>query len=145
MKLITIWTDGKSKLPSGYRRLFIMKFGRKWIHCFQPHDNTYLKLRKKQLKEWYVRKEVVNKEHWAKYCRDKLINEHYRTIFFTCASEEEVEKVQGAQIIELLTEIRDLLKKPEKEIIKYSTIPKGIADEIDNELPKRRGRPKKNA
>lgn len=112
LQLITIWSNGKRALASGYRRVFLMSTGTKWYHLFEAHTNTYMRMRKIDYEHLLVKEEILNKKYWANYCMSRLnINQHYRDIFEFTAGEEEMSLAVMNETLVVLKEIRDLLAK----------------------------------
>ena len=171
MQLITIWSNGKGKLASGYRRVFVISVGSKYIHLFDPHYNTHLRMRKKEYEYSFCNEEKIHEKHWAKLTQNKLhINKYYRQIFEFTAGEEEMSLAVMNETLVVLKEIRDLLKgqeralEPDKKLdtSQTKTVSKQHMDfwdkqkqkppvtifeetpqnEVEKLKPKRRGRPK---
>lgn len=113
MKLITIYGENKvGNIGPGYRRVFVMDEGTKWIRLFDPYANNTARIRKFAYNDVYIRDEEIDIEYWVKKAGEKYEqNSNYRKIFAEYATEEEMSMKFIMKQTELLEEILAELKK----------------------------------
>ena len=130
MHFVTVWSNGKRALASGYRRVFLISEGTKWHHIFEAHTNTHMKMRKTEYDHLLVKEEVLNKVYWTNYVVDKLhINKYYRDIFEYTATEDDMSLQVMKETLAVLKEIRDLLTP--SEAVPYTQTPDLEADVME--------------
>ncbi len=107
MQLIQIWTPGNTKIGSGYRSVWVLSTGRKWVRIFDALNNDHVKIRPSQLKDMFVKNIDINLRYWVMFLANKVTtNKHYRDIFKWIST---LNRDMDTQILTELVEIKMLL------------------------------------